>query len=192
MILRAENVAEDANCWWPVSVPVISEHALSFSRNWGAQCSYFGADTRMAESLMREGILAMVSLVMLADSSVTSMVYWRAQCLVRIVWVPVWERTFSSALAGQTLGCTLGMKLDSSRTDCDLLWFSACWSSVREEAGNKCFWRRAQKDQCTCVLPDIDERGKKLDHLLQTSLDSHAMWQTCHPTAAAAAEIVTP
>lgn len=64
------------------------------------------------------------------QSSVTSAVYWRAQCLVRIIWIPVWEITFSSALVGQTLGCTLGLKLDSSRTDCAFLWCSVCWSSL--------------------------------------------------------------
>lgn len=124
-------------------------------------------------------------------SSATSTVYQRSQCLVRITWMPGWEITFSGALAGQTLDCTPGVKLGSSWTgiSCAFLRVGAMWGNRLE---TNVFWRRAQKNQRACVLPDIAERGKKLDHLFQASLDFHAVWQTCHPTAAAAAEIVTP
>lgn len=165
---HAGNVAEHANSWWLVSVPGVSENSLSTSGNWGAQCSYFGAYTCMTGSLIWEGILTVVSQVVLADSSVTSTVYHSPQCLVRNTWMSLWEITSSSALAGQALVWTPGVKLVHEL----IMIFSACWSCVREGTGDTHLVKVCSERSVHLVLPDLHERRKKLDYLFHISVGS--------------------
>lgn len=81
--------------------------------------------------------------------------------------MPVWAITVSSASGGQALDCTPGMKGDRSWTDCDLLWFALCQNYMEKEAGNN-------MELCS-ERSDRNKRGKKLDYLLQPSLDFYAV-----------------
>lgn len=131
----------------------------------------------MTGSLIWEGILTVVSQVVLADSSVTSTVYYSPQCLVRNMWMPLWEITFSSALAGQALVWTSGVKLVHELT----VIFSACRSCVREGTGNIHLLKVCSERSVHLVLPDLHERGKKLDYLFHISVGSSGrpaiLWQ---------------
>lgn len=81
--------------------------------------------------------------------------------------MPVWAIAVSSASGGQALDCTPGMKGDRPWTDCDLLWFALCQNCMEKEAGNN-------MELCS-ERSDRSKRGKKLDYLLQPSLDFYAV-----------------
>lgn len=102
--------------WWPyklglwlgplmvrnLTVSVASEDALRFSKNLRDTQVILGQITKWLESSCWRAALG--SVVVLGDSSVPSTALWRAWCLVRVFWMPVWAITISSALGGQALG----------------------------------------------------------------------------------------